>query len=114
MEDRSSRERRGIQEDGPRGLAKVARDVIGDDVREIADFWLKVMQDPQNPLRLRLDGSKLLAEHGWGKPAPVDLVTPASTSKDGPSQDGHKVAGAAEKFFAELDRLAGLGGRSGR
>jgi hypothetical protein len=66
------------------------------------------MRDPQNPVRARLNASKLLAEHGWGKPAPVDLVTPASTSKDGGlSQDGHKFAGAAEEFFAELDRLAG-------
>jgi hypothetical protein len=88
-------------------LAKITREVVGEDGRAIAEFWLDVMQDPQNPLRARLDASRLLAEHGWGKPAPADLVRPTSTSEDdGPNQDGHKLAGVAEKFFAELDRLA--------
>jgi hypothetical protein len=51
---------------------------VGDDGREIACFWLEVMRDPENPPRQRLEASKLLAEHGWGKPPSVDAAWSAT------------------------------------
>jgi hypothetical protein len=78
---------------------------VGDDGREIACFWLEVMRDPENPLRQRLEASKLLAEHGWGKPPSVDAAWSATVGK------GEEVIRAEspfdwEAFDAELDRLA--------
>lgn len=91
----------------PKGLARIAREAVGDHGREIISFWLDVMRDPQNPLRLRLDASRLLVEHGWGKPAVVELALSATLSQDvGPSEDERKLEFSLEGFYAELDRLA--------
>jgi Family of unknown function (DUF5681) len=94
----------------PKGLARIAREAVGDDGREIIDFWLELMRDQENPLRLRLDASKLLAEHGWGKPAAVELALSATLSQDaGKNDDDRKVQSSLQDFYAELDRLAATG-----
>jgi hypothetical protein len=68
------------------------------------------MKDAKNPLRLRIDASKLLAEHGWGKPASVDLAAGAAGEHpDGAHEGRQKLAVTWEEFDAELDRLAAAG-----
>jgi len=52
----------------PRSLAKITREVVGDDGRAIAEFWLATMNDPAAKLSERLEASRLLADRGWGKP----------------------------------------------
>jgi hypothetical protein len=65
------------------------------------------MRDPQNSLRLRLDASRLLVEHGWGKPAVVELSLSATLTQDAErSEDERKLESSLEGFYAELDRLA--------
>ena len=81
--------------------------MVGQDGRAITSFWFDVMQDAQHPLRVRLEASKLLAEHGWGKPRSVEVLV----SADAPSDVLHreKVSQSIDDFYAELDRLAGAG-----
>jgi hypothetical protein len=68
------------------------------------------MREPQNPLRLRLDASKLLVEHGWGKPAVVELALSATLRQDaGAIDDEQKLESSLEDLYAELDRLATTG-----
>ena len=52
----------------PRGLARITRELVGDDGKAIAEFWLKTMNDATVKLAERLEASRLLADRGWGKP----------------------------------------------
>jgi hypothetical protein len=51
----------------PKGLARAARELLGDDGTKIAEFWLNTMLDQEQPMRFRLEASRLLADRGWGK-----------------------------------------------
>ena len=51
----------------PRGLARITRELVADDGRPIAEFWLATMNDPGAKLSERLEASRLLADRGWGK-----------------------------------------------
>jgi hypothetical protein len=53
----------------PRGLARITRELVADDGRPIAEFWLATMKDPGAKLSERLEASRLLADRGWGKAA---------------------------------------------
>ena len=53
----------------PRGLARIIRELVGDDGRQIAEFWLATMSNPTARLAERLEASRLLADRGWGKAA---------------------------------------------
>jgi hypothetical protein len=83
----------------PRGLARVTREVVGDDGEAIAHFWLEVMNDRDQKMRDRLDASRLLAERGWGKPTLV-----VDTAPDEPAND-ERLQEAARGLREELERL---------
>jgi Family of unknown function (DUF5681) len=51
----------------PRGLVRITRELVADDGRPIAEFWLATMNDPGAKLSERLEASRLLADRGWGK-----------------------------------------------
>jgi hypothetical protein len=87
----------------------MAREMVGDDGREIIDFWLDMMRDPENPLRLRLEASKLLAERGWGRAGPADVPLPATDTLRAPLLDERRLDASIKEFYAELDRLAATG-----
>jgi hypothetical protein len=91
----------------PKGLAAMTRELVGGDGRAIAAFWVETMQDPENPLRLRLEASKLLAERGWGRSGSGDLPIPVGLAP--PLLDEKRIDRATEELFAELDRLAAAG-----
>lgn len=86
----------------PRGLARVAREKVGDDGSKIIDFWIEVMDDPTQDAGRRLEASKLLAERGWGKPAGFQLIE----DDDPLGQNDEDINAAVERFRAEVIRLA--------
>jgi len=51
----------------PRGLARPARKLVGDDGDALAQFWYETMNDKQARTADRLEASRLLANRGWGK-----------------------------------------------
>jgi Family of unknown function (DUF5681) len=58
----------------PRGLARAARELLGDDGQAIVEFWMTIMADDTASTRDRLEASRLLADRGWGKPPAHQLV----------------------------------------
>ena len=88
----------------PRGLARAARDVVGDDGRALAEFWLAVMNDETARMTDRLAASQLLAVRGWGRPAghaPIEDYDPLDARQA-------ELDAAVEAFNAEVRRLAVL------
>jgi uncharacterized protein DUF5681 len=79
--DRSGRFPKGVSGNPggrPQGLAKATRELVGDDGRKLAEFWLSVMEDPLRRDSDRLEASRLLADRGWGKApayAAIERVT---------------------------------------
>jgi hypothetical protein len=51
----------------PKGLARSARELVGENGRALADFWFEVLQDTDAKMADRLEASRLLADRGWGK-----------------------------------------------
>jgi hypothetical protein len=86
----------------PRGLARLTRELVGDDGEKIVNFWLEVMEDPTWRGSERLRASELLAERGWGK-APQFAPLP----DDDPIEREKELDDAVQFFYAEVARLAG-------
>jgi len=88
----------------PRGLARRAREKLGNDGERLLDFWIEVMDDVTRPTRERLEASKLLAERGWGKPASFQLI-----EEDDPlERDDAALEEAVAQFGQEVRRLAAI------
>jgi hypothetical protein len=51
----------------PKSLARTTREAGGEDGNELFAFWKTVMLDESQPMKIRLDASRLIAERGWGK-----------------------------------------------
>ncbi len=86
----------------PRGLARVAREVVGDDGLAIAQFWFDVMHDADAKMGDRIEASRLLAERGWGRAAGFALVE----DEDPLGLDRVRVDAAIDTFAVEVVRLA--------
>ena len=72
--------------------------MAGEDGRELASFWLAIMNDPKQKTRDRLEASKLLADRGWGKPQPLPAVL------DVPGPHARNVSPATRaRLSAQLD-----------
>jgi Family of unknown function (DUF5681) len=85
----------------PRGLARTAREVVGDDGRAIIDFWMSVMSDRAASMRDRLEASRLLADRGWGKASAFEQL-----EADYPKQTLDAEEAIHRAFEAEMKRLA--------
>lgn len=90
----------------PKGLARLAREKVGNDGDAIITFWLEIMNDATRGVRERLDASKLLAERGWGKPAAFQLIE----DDDPLGREQEDLDSAVELFNAEVVRLTIVGG----
>jgi hypothetical protein len=84
----------------PQGLARAARELVGEDGMKLAEFWLSIMEDPMRRDSDRLEASKLLADRGWGRAA---VFQP----QEGDPLDLAALEGAAETFTARILKLAG-------
>jgi hypothetical protein len=93
----------------PRGIARLAREIVGDDGEKLVHFWVKVMDgDPLPNGRVptvseSLAASKLLAERGWGKPAefvPIEDADPLQMWND----DAARLKAAFDETMDELAR----------
>lgn len=85
-----------------RGLARAARDVVGEDGHALAEFWLSVVEDDTRRDSDRLEASRLLAERGWGRPAQFQAM-------EGDPLGFDQLEEAAEKFRRTVLRLAPSG-----
>jgi hypothetical protein len=88
------------------GLARAARELIGEDGTALIRFWLDVMNDETARLADRLQASVLLADRGWGRAptfAPVEDLDPLEARQE-------EIDTAVEAFTTEVRRLAGRGG----
>jgi hypothetical protein len=92
----------------PKGIAHLAREMVGDDGEKLVRFWAAVMDgDPLPNGRVptvseSLAASKLLAERGWGKPAefvPIEESDPLQLRED-------EVDRVVAVFDAKMDELA--------
>ena len=81
-----------------KGLAKAARDAVGEDGKALADFWLAIAQDDTQRTSDRLEASRLLAERGWGK-------APAFQAMEGDPLGFSEMEEAAEEFRRNIVRL---------
>jgi hypothetical protein len=81
----------------PRGLARATREIVGDDGRAIAEFWLTTMTDTSAKLTERLEASRLLADRGWGK---------ASTAELSDDDAGHDALMSLEEIDRHIARLS--------
>ena len=88
----------------PRGLARAARDRVGDDGLAIVEFWAATMNDPTAKMSDRLEASRLLADRGWGKPASFQLVD----DDDPLGSDQAALDDAVAQFNREVCRLAAI------
>jgi hypothetical protein len=55
----------------PKGLARAAGELVGEDGMALVKLWWQIAQDPMQRTRDRLEASRLLADRGWGKPLPT-------------------------------------------
>ena len=88
----------------PKGLARAARDRVGDDGLAIVEFWIVTMNDAEAKMSDRLEASRLLADRGWGKPASFQLVE----DDDPLGPDQAALDDAVEQFGREVRRLAAI------
>jgi hypothetical protein len=84
----------------PRGLARAAREIVGEDGRRLAEFWLAIMEDETRRDSDRLEASRLLADRGWGK-APTYAAI-----EEEDQLDLANLERAAEEFRAKILQLA--------
>jgi len=87
----------------PKGLARAARDLIGDDGSALIRFWLDVMTDESARVADRLQASVLLADRGWGRAPTFALV-----EDDDRLDRQEEVDAATDAFITEVRRLAAL------
>lgn len=83
----------------PKGLARVTRELVGEDGLPVVELWWSIAKDPTQRTRDRLEASRLLAERGWGKAA---VFAP----QEGDPLDWGNVEQAAEEFTARILQLA--------
>lgn len=83
----------------PQGLAKAARELVGEDGMALAQLWWDIARDETRRDSDRLEASRLLADRGWGKAA-------AYQPQEGDPLDLASMEQAAEEFRAAILRLA--------
>jgi Family of unknown function (DUF5681) len=82
-----------------KGLARAAREAVGEDGAALAAFWLSIVNDDTQRSSDRLEASKLLAERGWGRPAQFQAM-------EGDPLGFDQIEQAAEQFRLNVLRLA--------
>lgn len=82
-----------------KGLARAARETVGEDGKALADFWMAIVTDESRRDSDRLEASKLLAERGWGKPAQFQ-------AQEGDPLGLSDMEQAAEEFRRNILQLA--------
>jgi len=82
-----------------KGLARSAREAVGEDGKALAEFWLEIVNDDTQRTSDRLEASRLLGERGWGK-------APAFAAMEGDPLGFSDMEQAAEEFRRNILRLA--------
>jgi hypothetical protein len=84
----------------PKGLARAARELVGEDGMALVQLWWDIARDETRRDSDRLEASRLLAERGWGKAPTFGAI------EEGDPLDLADAEKAAEEFTAKILRLA--------
>lgn len=82
-----------------KGIARRAREAVGDNGDRLILFWLDVLESEDSPMAARLEASRLLAERGFGKAASFAPVE---------EEDPLGLEGASDKLTERLARVLPL------
>jgi hypothetical protein len=84
----------------PKGLARAARELVGEDGMALVQLWWDIARDETRRDSDQLEASRLLAERGWGKTPTFAAI------EEGDPLDLADAEKAAEEFTAAILRLA--------